>query len=341
MIRVGIAGLGGMGTVHARNTRGLEGAELVAVASTRRDRAAAAALELGVRGCTYGELFAADDVDAVVIAARSIDHARVAIEALRAGKHVFLEKPGATTLADHAALAEEADRRPAQVVQVGYHRHYDAQFVEAARLVREGAVGRPLLVITVSRDVLTPEPEDPRPAGGFLLDMASHDYDTACWMLGQEPERVHVERQLEVFPELEGLGDLDSAAVTIRFDGGALATTHVSRTCPWGHDVRLEVVGDEGSVFVGTDVSRAGVGVVTGADAPRFPVDYRDLFADAYAAELQAFVYTCAGGEPRGPGLAEDRRAVATGVAARAAAVTGETLAVGPDWPSPLSGPAD
>ena len=43
-----------------------------------------------------------------------------------AGKHVFLEKPGATTLADHDLLVEEAGRRPAQVVQVGYQRRYDA-----------------------------------------------------------------------------------------------------------------------------------------------------------------------------------------------------------------------
>ncbi len=101
------------------------------------------------------------------------------------------------------------------------------------------------------------------PAGGFLVDMASHDYDTACWLLGQEPERVHVQRQVAVYPELDALGDLDNAVVTIRFDGGGIATTHVSRTCAWGHDVRLEVVGDEGSMLIGNDASHPGVSVVT------------------------------------------------------------------------------
>jgi len=335
MVRLGIAGLGGMGMVHARNAVAAGGVDLVAVASTRPGRAAEVARELGVRGCSYDELLAADDVDAVVVAARSIDHARVATAALNAGKHVFLEKPGATTVADHEALRAEADARPEQIVQVGYHRRHDPAYVEAARLVDEGAVGRPLLVLTISRDVRTPEAEDPRPAGGFLLDMASHDYDAACWFLAQEPERVHVERQLEVFPELEALGDLDNAAVTIRFDGGGLATTHASRTCPWGHDVRLEVVGDEGSVFIGAGASTSGVGVVTGADAHRYPVDYRALFADAYVRELEAFARVCMGDGPAYPGLSEDRWVVATGVAARAAAVSGETLAVGPDWPWP------
>jgi myo-inositol 2-dehydrogenase/D-chiro-inositol 1-dehydrogenase len=333
MLRVGIVGLGGMGTVHARNALALEGGKLVAVASTRRDQGSDVARELGVRSCSYGELFAADDIDAVVVAARSIDHARVAVDALRCGKHVLLEKPGSTTLADHDALVAEAEMRPTQIVQVGYHRRYDSGFVEAARLVHEGAIGRPLMVMTTSRDVRTPEPEDPIPSGGFLVDMASHDYDTACWMLGQEPERVHAERQLLVYPELEALDDLDNAVVTVRFDGGGIAVTHVSRTCPWGHDVRLEVVGEEGSVFIGTDASRPGVSLVTHASAPRFPVDYRELFAGAYVAELQAFVRACTGAGPRGPGLAEDRRAVATGIAARAAAVRGETLEIGHDWP--------
>jgi len=76
----------------------IEGARLVAVASTRAEVAATAAAELGVRGSTYEELFAAEDVDAVILAARSIDHAEHACAALGAGKHLFLEKPGATTV---------------------------------------------------------------------------------------------------------------------------------------------------------------------------------------------------------------------------------------------------
>jgi myo-inositol 2-dehydrogenase/D-chiro-inositol 1-dehydrogenase len=129
------------------------------------------------------------------------------------------------------------------------------------------------------------------------------------------------------------MGDLDNAAVTVRFDEGGMAAIHVSRTCPWGHDVRVEVVGDEGSVFIGNSASRAGVTLMRREDGARFPQDYRELFADAYVAELAAFVSACAGEGPAGPGLNEDRRAVAVGVAARAGAVLGRPLEVGPDWP--------
>jgi len=143
-----------MGTVHARNALGLPAARLVAVASTRSEVTAAAAAELGVRGSSYEELFAADDVDAVVLAARSIDHAERAVTVLRAGKHLFLEKPGATTVAGQAAVREAA--RTGQVVQVGYHRRFDPRWAEARRLVEEGAIGRPLVVFGVARDVRTP-----------------------------------------------------------------------------------------------------------------------------------------------------------------------------------------
>src|SRR5438876_5918443 len=139
MLRIGVAGLGGMGTVHARNALRLAGARLVAVASTRPERAAEEAAELGVRASTYDDLFAADDVDAVVVAARSVDHAERACAVLAAGKHLFLEKPGATTVAGQAAVraaAEQGDR----VVQVGYHRRYDTRWIDAQRRVAEGAI---------------------------------------------------------------------------------------------------------------------------------------------------------------------------------------------------------
>ena len=331
-MRIGVAGLGGMGVVHARNALSTAGATLVAVASTRAARAQEVAGELGVRAASYDELFAADDIEAIVVAARSIDHARVGCDVLRSGKHLFLEKPGATTLAGHDALLTEAASRPGQLVQVGYHRRYDAEFVEMHRLVASGAIGEPLVVLTLSRDVMTPEPEDPIPAGGFLVDMASHDYDAACWLLGQEPIEVFAARQSTVFPELDALGDLDNAVVTIRFAAGGIATTHVSRTCAFGHDVRCEIVGSEGSILIGNAATRDGLLVVTGDDAAKFPVDYRDRFVDAYRGELAAFVAACSGDGPAGPGLADDRRAVATGVAARASAVDGLPRAVGPDW---------
>jgi myo-inositol 2-dehydrogenase/D-chiro-inositol 1-dehydrogenase len=315
-----------MGVVHAQNALELPGIRLVAVAATRPGRAEEVAAELGVDACTYDDLIARADVEAVVVAARSVDHADVAATVLAAGKHLLLEKPGATSLAGHDRLAAPEGL----VVQVGYQRRFDAGFVAAKRIVDEGAIGQPLVVLATSRDMEWPEGELPEDTGGFLLDMAVHDYDAVCWFLGGKPVEVTAMRQARVYPELEALGDLDNALVTIRFDDGGTAVTHVSRTCAFGHDVRCEIVGSKGSVFVG----EAG-GVLTARDRSRFPQDYRELFADAYRDELAAFADACRGGERRGAGLAEDRCAVEIGIAARASALAGEPRSVGRDWPWP------
>lgn len=319
-----------MGLVHARNARELRGARLVAVAAARPGRAEEVAAELAAAACSYEALLVRDDVDAVVVAARSVDHAEVAAAVLEAGKHLFLEKPGATTLAGHEHL--RAAVRPGLLVQVGYQRRFDAGYAEARRLIEDGAIGRPLLVLATSRDIDWPGDELPEHTGGFLLDMAVHDYDIACWLLGETPVEVDAVRQARVHPELEALGDLDNGVVRIRFAEGGAAVTHVSRTCAFGHDVRCEVFGSEGSVFVGD----SGLGLLTARDRALFPRDYRERFADAYRDELAAFVEACRGEGPlRGAGLDEDRRAVEIGIAARASAVAGEPLEVGPDWPWP------
>ena len=185
----------------------------------------------------------------MVLARASIDHAERAVEVPRLWEAPVPGKPGATTVAGQAAVRDAV--RPGRVVQVGYHRRFDSRWLEARRLVEAGAIGRPLMVNGVARDVRTPEPEDPVTTGGFLVDMASHDYDAACWFLGQEPVEASAVPQSSVFPELEALGDRITAAVTVRFDGGGIAALHISRVCPWGHDVRAEVVGDEGSVLIG------------------------------------------------------------------------------------------
>jgi myo-inositol 2-dehydrogenase/D-chiro-inositol 1-dehydrogenase len=323
-----------MGTVHAENAMRLPGAELVAVAATRPARAQEVGSHLGVPYGSYSELFERDDLDAVVLAARSVDHAPLALEVLRAGKHLFLEKPGATSLAEHDELREEAAARPDQIVQVGYMRRYDDSFVEAARRVRSGEAGQVLVVLLTSRDTEWPPGEDPLDTGGFLLDMASHDYDAACWFFDDDPVEVSAARQALVYPELADRGDLDNGVVTIRFARGGLAVTHVSRTSTFGHDIRCEVVGSEGSVFVRGpgDGASEQIGL---PQASRFPADYRERFADAYVRELAAFVAACTRTGSPGPTLEDDRRAVAVGVAARASAVAGRPLAVGEDWPWP------
>ena len=150
-------------------------------------------------------------------------------------------------------------------------RRFDPLFREAHERVAAGAIGEPLVVRMTSRDQEFPPGEDPADTGGFMLDMAAHDYDTACWMLGQRPVRVSADRQALVHPQLLEVGDLDNAIVTVAFDGGGLATSHISRTCAFGHDIRAEIMGREGSIFVGNGAEGTGITLLDARSQDRFP----------------------------------------------------------------------
>ncbi len=354
-VRVAVAGLGDIGLMHARNVGQCEGAELVGVASATPSRAAEVAAELGpgVQPFSHEQL-PASDVDAVILCCRAREHVRYAVPLLEAGKHLLMEKPGATTLADHDRLRAAAGAAPDTMLQIGYMRRFDPLFAEAHRLVAAGAIGEPLVARMTSRDQEFPPEEDPADTGGFLLDMAAHDYDTACWMLGQRPVRVSAQRTALVHPQLLAVGDLDNGIVTVTFDGGAIATSHISRTCAFGHDIRAEIMGREGSIFVDNGAGAAGVTILDANSGDRFPSDYQARFRDAFKAEIAHFVATCAAalrgdsvGAPTATGdgssgpaatLADDRLAVETGVAARASAVSERPLTVGEDWPWPGDG---
>jgi scyllo-inositol 2-dehydrogenase (NAD+) len=338
-VRVAVAGLGGIGLMHAGHVLQNPEAELVAVASATPERAREVAAQLGpaVRASSHGDLAGAGDVDAVILCCRAREHVRYAVPLLEAGKQVLLEKPGATTLADHDRLRAAAREAPGARLQVGYMRRFDPLFLEARRRVAAGAIGEPLLVLSISRDTEFPPGEEPADTGGFLLDMAVHDYDVACWVLDQRPVRVSASRQALVHPQLLQVGDLDNALVTVTFDGGGLASAHISRTCAFGHDIRTEILGTEGSIFIGNG-PRGGVSVLDARSAPLFPADYQDRFRDAFQAELAQFLARCL--HPDAPAgeaatLRSDRRAVEIGIAARASAVQERPLEVGEDWPWP------
>ena len=134
------------------------GATLVAVADSRPGVAQTLAASLGARGETDpAAIFAAEDVDAVVITASSEAHCELVVAAARAGKPVFCEKPMSLTL-DDAKRAITATREAGVQLQVGFNRRFAADFAAAYKAVTEGAVGTPQLMRSLTRDPGLAEP---------------------------------------------------------------------------------------------------------------------------------------------------------------------------------------
>jgi myo-inositol 2-dehydrogenase/D-chiro-inositol 1-dehydrogenase len=234
-------------------------------------------------------VFADEGIDAVVIAAPARVHADLVAAAAGAGKAVFCEKPMAVTLAD-ADRAIDAARAAGVVLQVGFNRRFAPDWRAARELLDTGRLGTPRLLRSLTRDPGGFDPARVAPDTIFLETLI-HDFDTLRFLNpGAEAVEVHATADALVEPDWRDRGLLDTAVVVVRFDNGAVGTAEACFEAAYGYDVRGEVLGSGGMVQMG-DGRRTGM--VFSSAAGRSIQTARgdqELFADAYIAELAAFV---------------------------------------------------
>src|ERR1700730_2178721 len=110
-LRLGVLGTGFMGERHARNAAASDVVELVALASLHGNAAVQLAAELGCQACDPDGLLPRDDIEAILVASRTSDHAAHAVAVLEHGKHLLLEKPGAINVAGQESITAAAAPR--------------------------------------------------------------------------------------------------------------------------------------------------------------------------------------------------------------------------------------
>ena len=249
-VRFAIIGAGRIGQVHAENlTRHILEAEVVAIADVVRNAAEQTARRFGIAQASGdpAEIIGRDDIDAVAICSSTETHADFIIQAARAGKHVFCEKPIALDLPTvDAALAAVA--KSGTKLQIGFNRRFDSNFRGVRDAIRNGEVGSPYLVQIISRDPTPPPLSYIRGSGGLFLDMMIHDFDMARFLLDDEVEEVSASGAVRVDPAIGEAGDIDTAVVTLRYACGALGVITNSRRAVYGYDQRVEVLGSLGAV---------------------------------------------------------------------------------------------
>lgn len=300
-LNVGVIGLGRLGRVYATDlAHRVPHARLAAVADKQADLAKAFAREHGVPKwyASHQELIADKEVQAVAVITPTSTHREVVIEAAKAGKAIFCEKPIALSLAEAGEMLE-AVRRAGVFLQMGFQRRFDAGYLAAKQKLDEGVIGAPVLLISISRDPFRPPVEfcDPSVSGGLIADMGIHDFDVGRMFLG-EVKRVSAIGGTLAYPELEPVGDIDNAIIQMVFDSGALGVVTLSRNAVFGYDIRAEIWGTKGSLQVGyfrqTPVlvmTREGI---THDVVPHF----MQRFERAYLAQIQDFVDNVLGGRP-------------------------------------------
>jgi predicted dehydrogenase len=253
-IRVAVIGAGHMGERHARIYAGLPDVELVAVCDTREGAARDLAARTAASAYSdFGKLLRREDLDAVSVCTPDGLHREPSELAMLGGRHVLVEKPIATTLADAGAMVEAA-ARAGVVLLVGHCLRFDPRYDQARQAVERGELGAIQTIYTRRANTVAAQDR----LGGrcsLPLFLGVHDYDVMRWLVGSEVERVTAESKWGLLQE-QGFPVEDANCALLRFAGGALGIAELSWILPRGFpaagDHRLDVVGGAGSLSIAT-----------------------------------------------------------------------------------------
>ncbi|HLJ65906.1 MAG TPA: Gfo/Idh/MocA family oxidoreductase [Chloroflexota bacterium] len=255
-LRFGILGCGVIGGTHAEAIEGLPDAELVAVADTNPAAAGKLAGRHGVTACRdLAEMLERADLDVVTICTPSGMHGAHAIEVMRSGRHVIVEKPmeiQAEKLDEMLRVQEETGRKLAVISQ----RRFDPASQQVRRLVEEGAFGR---LVLGNAHVLWWRSQQyydsgawrgtwALDGGGALMNQSIHSIDLLLWFMGPvQTVRAYTDTRVH------RMQTEDVAVAALRFASGALGTIVGTTGAYPGVTTRVEIFGDRGSAVIESD----------------------------------------------------------------------------------------
>jgi len=342
-MRFAVIGAGVIGATHARLIASLTGrAELVAVVDADVARATAVAGEFG--GEPLSALAAAcarDDVDAVSICLPSGAHAEAAITALRAGKHVVVEKPVDVTLAatDRLIAAERATGRTVAVISQRRFQQAPAFVHEAVAAGRLGRITSGIAESTFWRPQAYYDSGGWRgtramDGGGALMNQGIHAVDLLIWMLGEPVEVQAYSGRLAH----ERIDVEDTVAATVRFAGGAIGSVFATTAAYPGLPVRLSVHGDRGSAviereevsyFHAADAEQPGESPEHNQAVPAGGPGGQASIDDAHRDQYADFIEAVEQGRPPLIGTRDGRRALELVLGVYESARTGRPVTLG------------
>ena len=245
-LRIGIVGAGHVTrTLHLPALQAVSGARVVALADPDQEALSHVSKQFGItRGVAdYRALLEDPSVEAIAVCVPAQFHVEIALAALHAGKHVFVEKPLALTLEECDRLIEAAAGVPLQVM-LGFNTRWHRLAQQARTLFHQGTFG-PLEVV---RSVLTSYHRDLSEwskhrvsGGGVLLEMAMHHFDLWRYILGQEVEEISAHTR-------SGTWEDESATVTARLSCGALVSAAFAERTSQNNNI--EIYGRTGSMRV-------------------------------------------------------------------------------------------
>jgi UDP-N-acetylglucosamine 3-dehydrogenase len=260
-IGIGIIGAGFMGMLHARALSQLPGVRVVAVSDPAvKERPRLPDQEEPLEAYQdHAKLLARPDIQAVVIASPENLHRQAVIDSARAGKHILLEKPIATTMEDAEAIIAETDKRKVKLM-LAHLLRYDTRYAQVKAAVDDGMIGKPMVGYARRNATFA---EARRLKGRVEVEeyISVHDIDQLFWFFNDRVVKVSAE--IAEGPVKRELGVHDFIWITMRFAGGGLGVVETGwglsevmarwkRPGSWGSfgDVNLELLGEKGSLYL-------------------------------------------------------------------------------------------
>lgn len=320
-LKLAVAGLGRMGTIHALHAhelaRDTQQCQLVALAEPDGERARRFLAEVNLDVPVFPSVDALAQsriCSAAVVVTPTDNHREHAATLIRSGFRVLLEKPLTGTLEADRAFAAELDRDHPDALMLAFQRRFDEPLLYAKQLLASGAVGRVFKIFSALEDS-NPAPDGYK-SGGILPDMSVHNVDEILWLTERTPTKaLAIGSRIYSHALTTCVEDFDDALLCVWFGEDLLAQVQVSRNHVSGYRVETIVFGEQGQIHVGRfDQQLSSVTVeaygrrgrseplairkFTMRDYKRPLPEFVDRFGAAYKAELAAFVQCCRTGAP-------------------------------------------
>ena len=291
-LKIGVIGTGRIGKVHiATLVQSVPQAEVLAIADINRNSADEVAKSFGIShvSSSHSDIINNPEIEAVIICSSTDTHARYIVEASKAGKHIFCEKPVDLSIEVIKGALDAASKAGVKLM-VGFNRRFDPNFLKIKELVAAGKIGDPHILKITSRDPAPPPAEYSAVSGGMFMDMTIHDFDMARYIVGSEVTEVYTNAAVLVDPAIGRAGDVDTAIITLTFENGAIGVIDNSRKAVYGYDQRAEIFGSKGMICTDNNYPEnhryyAGDGI-----HGSLPLNFfMDRYLESYANEMKIF----------------------------------------------------
>ncbi len=310
MTKFALFGAGQIGRVHGRNIASHPRAKLQYVYDINTEAAEQLASRLGAKvAASPQEIWAAHDVDAVLIASSTNTHADLLSSAIKAQKPVYCEKPIDLDINRVKAVVQEAYQANIPIL-IGFSRRFDPNHLGVREAIEHGKIGKLEMMHLTSRGPQPPPISYVKVSGGQFRDQTIHFFDLACWLADEAPVEVYATGAALIDPAIGEAGDVDTSMVILKMPGGALCHIDSSRRTSYGYDECIEVFGSKGMVqsrrkprrevalYIGTKVISDGL-----------HPGWFERFEPSFALALDAFISALEGKMVPYPSLMDGLRA--------------------------------